>query len=112
MPYWRNGWPGRPAATLERLSTRNPQLAQLERGASGHAHRSAVLAVLRDEERKLQGLLVVEARIDGGSVSPLEVAVRQAARTAGALGYVVAGQLDVDSAEMRAVLRMDLERQL
>ena len=79
---------------------------------SGRVHRSAVLAVLGDPQCQLQRLFVIKARVDCRSVGALQVRVRQSARTTGAFGHVVTGQLDVNAAEMRAVLRMNLERQL
>ena len=54
--------------------------------------------LLHDQHRHFQRLLVVEAGIDGGLVAALQALVRQVARTTGALGDVLAGELDVDAA--------------
>ncbi len=62
-----------------------------------------------DQEGKLEGLFVVEARIYLGFVGAGQILFGLAARAAKALGDVLAGQLDVHAAEEGAVLAVDLE---
>ena len=68
-------------------------------------------AVAADEHRELERLLVVEPRIDRRLVGAREIRVGEAASTAGALGDVLARELDVHAAQERAVRLVDLERQ-
>src|SRR5512139_1730355 len=68
--------------------------------------------VTRDSQRRLERLLVVEARIDTRLVRALEIELRQTACATDALGDVLAGQLDVHAAEPRAELAVELERLL
>src|SRR5438046_771029 len=80
------------------------------RGRSPEAVASLRAAqVARDPHRALERLFVVEPWIDPALVGTLEIGVRQAARTAGALGDVLAGQLDVHAAEPRAELGVERE---
>src|SRR4051794_35681540 len=76
--------------------------------AAGRPSRTAA-QVARDAHRALERLLVVEPRVDAGLVGALEVDVRQAARAARALGDVLAGELDVDAAQVRAELGVEHE---
>src|ERR1043166_2828747 len=65
----------------------------------------AAAQVARDAHGALERLLVVEARVDAALVGALEVDVGQTARAAGALGDVLAGELDVEAAQVRAEMR-------
>src|SRR2546421_8017368 len=73
---------------------------------------AAALAALGDEHRQLERLLMIESRIDGGAVGTLQVRIRQAASASGALGDVVASELDVHSAEVRTHLGVNAERDI
>src|SRR5690606_42065289 len=77
------------------------------------ADRRIELGVLaHDQHRGFQRLLVVQARIDGGTVGTLQVDFGQRTRAAHALGDVFAGQLQVHAAQARARGGMDVERLL
>src|SRR5688572_21930219 len=76
------------------------------------SERGAAAQVVRDAHRDLERLFVVEARIDAALVGALEIGFGEAARAADAFGDVFAGELDVDAAESRAELGVDLERLL
>src|SRR5690606_32404161 len=68
--------------------------------ASAARFGGALLALLaHDRHGDLQRLLVVQARVDGGAVGALQVGVLEFARPAGALGDVLAGQLQVHAAQ-------------
>ena len=58
------------------------------------------------------GLLVVQARIHLGAVRLVQIALREAAGAADALGDVVARQLEMHAAEIAALLLVDAERVL
>ena len=68
--------------------------------------------VARDPKRSLEGLFVVEARIDAALVRVCEVGLGEAARTADTLGDILTGELDVHATEPRTELVMQLERLL
>ena len=57
-------------------------------------------AAISDQHGELERLLIIETRIDLGAVGALEIRVRQAARPTGALGHILAGQLDVHSTQV------------
>src|SRR6202142_4695978 len=69
--------------------------------------KSADLAAHKHSQ--LDRLFVIEPRIERRVVGALQVAFLQAARAAGALGDILARQLDVDAAQAAAVLRVDVE---
>src|SRR6185437_14789693 len=77
------------------------------REGSGALVCPAGLAALGDEHGELQGLLVVQARIDRRAVGPGEVRIREATRAARAFRDVIPGQLDVHATEVRAHLGMN-----
>src|SRR5690606_847735 len=64
---------------------------------------------LGDEERQLQRLLGVQPRVAGGLVTVRQVHVLNRLRAAEALGDVLAGQLDVQAARVRAQRAVHLE---
>ncbi|CAI7677904.1 unnamed protein product, partial [Penicillium discolor] len=70
---------------------------------------SALLELLGDEERQLQGLHVVQARVAQALVTGRERGLVDLLRTAQALGDVVSRQLDVDAAGERAHRAVRLE---
>src|SRR5690349_7260278 len=67
---------------------------------------------LGDQECQFQGLLRIEARIAGRLVAVLEIQIRDVLRATEAFGDVLAGELDVQAAWMRAQGVMDLEEAL
>src|SRR5665213_2825435 len=73
---------------------------------------TVVVAALRNQQRQLQGLLLVQPRIDRGAISPLQVSIRQAPRTTGALGHILAGQLDMHAAQVRPHFPVNAERKV
>src|ERR1039458_8966455 len=69
-----------------------------------------VLAVvLGDEERQVEGLAPVEARVAGGLVAVLQVALGEVVPAAGAFGDVVPGEFEVDATGMGAQGAVDFE---
>src|SRR5436305_15083784 len=64
---------------------------------------------LRDQEGQLQRLTGVQSRVAGGLVPAVEVLVADLHGAAEALGDVLAGQLDVDTARPGAQRPMDVE---
>src|SRR5690606_33440910 len=82
------------------------------RGALPAAQRGgARLGLLaHDRHRDLQRLLVVQARIDGGTIGARQVHIRQFPCATGALGHVLAGQFQVHATQARARRGMDVER--
>ena len=81
------------------------------RSATGRARRGVTSCAehLGDEERQLQALLVVQARVAHRLVALVEVGVEDLLGAAEALGDVVAGELDVDAAGHRAEGAVHLE---
>src|SRR5690606_21122605 len=63
-----------------------------------------------DQHSDLHRLFVVEARIDLRLVRARQIRLGQPSRAAGALRDVVAGQLEVDAAEIAAELAVDAKR--
>lgn len=72
----------------------------------------AVADAAGDAQGEFEGLLVVEARVDGGAVVAVEVGGDEVSRAADALGDVLAGQLDVHAAEAGAGRFVQLEGEL
>lgn len=52
-----------------------------------------------NQHRKLQRLLVIQARIDGSLVGAREIALGQFARATDAFGNVFSGQFQVDATQ-------------
>src|SRR6202035_3835785 len=73
---------------------------------------AAALTALGDQRGELEALLVLQARVHGRAIGPLQVLDRQPARTPRALGHVVPGELDVHAAQIGAQLAVAAERQL
>src|SRR5579862_6246706 len=69
-------------------------------------------AAVSDQHGELERLLIVETRIDLRAVSALEIRIGQTTRPTGALGHILAGQLDVHAAEVGTELGMDAKRQV
>src|SRR5690242_14131219 len=89
--------------TAQRDSTPHARSRNAGRSVIASGARSLAAAqVARDAHGALERLLVVEARVDAALVGALEVDVGQAARATGALGDVLAGELDMDAAQVRA----------
>src|SRR5690606_28988827 len=63
-----------------------------------------------DRRRELEGLLVVESRVDRRAVRALEVGFTEPARAADALRDGIPGEFDVHARERRAGRSVQLER--
>src|SRR6516164_1842580 len=87
-------------------------MPDLARGGSAAPRDAAALAAFGNEHRELERLLMVEARVDARAVGARKVRVGESPRATGALGHVITGELDVHSAEVRAHLGVDAERQI
>src|ERR1700722_20262437 len=74
--------------------------------------RPPALATLRNQHGQLERLLVVQPRIDGRPVCPLQVPIGKATGAPRALGDVLAGELDMHTAEVGPHFRVDPERQV
>src|SRR5580698_5817180 len=74
--------------------------------------RPPALTALSDQHSQLERLLVVQPRIYGRPVSPLQVCVGKATGAPRALGNVLAGELDMHAAEVRPHFRVDPECQV
>src|SRR5579863_5174295 len=55
---------------------------------------------------------MIQTRIDTRAVSALQILVGEPPRPAGALGHILAGELDMYPAEIRAQLGMDAEGEI
>src|SRR5690606_5956193 len=83
------------------------------RGPRSGADRWVELGALaHDRHRRLQRLLVVQARVHGRAVGAREVDLGEVARATDALGHVLAGQLQVHAAQAGAGRSVDVERLL
>ncbi|MCO5546650.1 hypothetical protein L7F22_000084 [Adiantum nelumboides] len=111
--------PSTPALPDRRRRTNGPLVREVrtrgpfvQRGAGRGASAGSAAQHLRDEERQLQALLGVQPRVAGRLVAAGEVGVGDPLRTAEALGDVLAGDLDVDAAGVRAERAVHLEEAL
>src|SRR6516225_10547849 len=73
---------------------------------------AAALATLGDQHGELECLLVVQPRIDARAVGTRKVRVGESAGAAGALGNIIARQLDVHTAEVGAHVGVNAERKI
>src|ERR1700722_70078 len=73
---------------------------------------AALLALLGDQHGKLERLLMVQARVDARAVGARQILVGEAAGAPGAFGDIIAGELDVYPAQVRAHVSMDAEREI
>src|ERR1700722_5563861 len=70
---------------------------------------TAAFQFLGDQEREFQGLFRVQPRVAEGFVTLRQIGLGQMPRTAGALGHVLAGHFDVDTAGPGVLGLMDVE---
>ncbi len=82
------------------------------RSISAQVASRLAFAALGDQHRELQRLLIVQSWIHLRAIGPLQIGVGQAAGPTGALGDILAGQFDVRTPEVRALLGMDAEGQV
>ena len=85
---------------------------RLGRERAGTLVGAAVLAALGNQHGELERLLMIQARIYARAVGTLQVLVSKPARTSGALGDVLAGELDVHPAQVRAHVSVNTEREI
>src|SRR5690606_954921 len=71
-----------------------------------------LLEQVGDQERQLDRLIGIEARVAMGVVAVLQLLVADGARAAGAFGDVLARHLDVNAARMRSFGAVHLEEAL
>src|SRR3546814_3447520 len=65
-----------------------------------------------DLHRDFQRLLIVQPRVDTGTVGAFEIDLAERARTAEALSNVLAGQLQMHATQMGAGRRVQVERMI
>src|SRR5258708_33632909 len=89
-----------------------PLMASRRRGGAPGSQpvQSRRLQPLGDEERQLERLAGVEARVAMRVIAIGERMVVDRFRAARALGHVLAGHLEMDAAAVRALARQDLQK--
>ena len=65
--------------------------------------------LMNDRHSDFKRLLVIQARIDRGQICPFQIGFEQIACTAETFRHVLASQLQMDAAQMRAFCSMNIE---